>query len=193
MQKSPASASVRLAIVDSAPQDYGHLLEAAGAGQPLAGGVSLHFLVSGRDALQFARRWRAGLWVVNCQLNDMSGFALAETLRSTRPSALIFLIGDDNRLPDELQTLEMGFAKYLYKPLEPHWVLPHAVKSCIPLAAFRSPVRPARAASTVQAALEKVPHAPDILRIARAADWADSSIAQMILPFAGASEQRPAA
>ena len=78
------------------------------AGNLLRARVSLHFLASGHDALQFARRWRAGLWVVNSKLNDMSGFALAQTLRSTRPSALIFLLGDEYCPADESQTLAMG-------------------------------------------------------------------------------------
>jgi CheY-like chemotaxis protein len=187
MQNPPTSISLRLAIVDSAPQDYGHLLEAVGAGNPLAGSLSLHFLASGRDALQFARRWRAGLWVVNSRLNDMSGFTLAETLRSTRPSALIFLIGDEYFPADESRTLSMGFAKYLCKPLDPCWVLPLEGSSSISLSAFRSSVRPAQTASKRSA------DAPDVLSFASAASWAESSSAHVILPFAEASEQRPAA
>ncbi len=132
MKKSPSCTSLRLAVVDMAPRDYSELLAATGAP-----GVSLHFLVSGNDALQFARRWQAGLWLVNSQLCDMTGFELAETLRSTRPSALIFIIGDQYRLADELQTLSMGLAKYLCKPLEPSWVLPHEGESCIPLPMLR--------------------------------------------------------
>lgn len=186
MQKLATSMSLRLAIVDSAPQDYGHLLDAADAGHSLAGSVSLHFLVSGRDALQFARRWRAGLWVVNSKLDDMSGFELAEMLRSTRPSALIFLIGDEYSPADEARTLAMGFAKYLYKPLEPSWVLPLEGESCIPLAAFRSSARPA------QAAWKKASHASDVIRLASVENRADSPSADVILPFA-AAEQRPAA
>jgi CheY-like chemotaxis protein len=119
--------SVRVAIVDSSPQDYNALLVAANTP-----GVSIHFLLSGNDALRFARRYPSGLWVINTQLADMSGFDLAEMLRSLRPSALVFIIGNEYRVDDEMQALTLGLAKYLCKPLEPAWILPHSRDFCIP-------------------------------------------------------------
>jgi CheY-like chemotaxis protein len=125
--------SVRVAIVDSTPQDYEALLAAADTP-----GVSMHFLLSGNDALRFARRFPSGLWVINAQLPDMSGFDFAAMLRSMRRNALVFIIGDEYRLDDELQALTLGLAKYLCKPLEPSWILPHSRDFCIPISASRS-------------------------------------------------------
>ena len=182
MQVSRSSVSVRLAIVDPTPHDYGDLLAAAGSP-----GVSLHFLVTGRDALQFARRWKAGLWVVNSRLGDMSGFELAATLRSTRPSALIFIIGENYNLADELQTLTMGFAKYICKPLEPSWVMPNEGESCIPLPACRVRQPSPSAFSTFD-------HHPDTTRFPISTGLSAAlGGRQVILPFADAGQQRPAA
>lgn len=125
--------SIRVTIVDSSPQDYKALLAAAGTP-----GVSIHFLFSGNDALRFARRHPSGLWVINTQLPDMSGFDLAEMLRAVRRSDLVFIIGDKYRLDDEVQALTLGLAKYLCKPLEPSWILPHSQDFCIPLPAHRN-------------------------------------------------------
>ena len=128
---STSKPSVRVVIVDSVPQDYEALLAAAGTP-----GVSIHFLSSGRDALRFARRFESGLWVINTELPDMTGFDLATMLRSIRRSALVFIIGDEYRLDDELQALTLGLAKYLCKPLEPSWVLPQRGDFCIPLPSY---------------------------------------------------------
>ena len=132
MKTDYQASAIRLAIVDPAPQDYGDVLSSAGVP-----GVSVHFLVSGNDAIRFAKRLQAGIWVINSRLCDMSGFDLAEMLRSIRPSALIFMIGDQYNLDDELQTLTLGLARYFCKPLEPSWILPHR-DSCIPMRAFRT-------------------------------------------------------
>jgi ActR/RegA family two-component response regulator len=123
--------SLRVAIVDSAPQDYQGLL--AAAGKP---GVSVHFLSTGNDALRFARRMQSVFWVINTRLLDMSGFDLAAMLRAVRPSAHVFIIADKYRLDDEMQTLTLGLAKYLCKPLEPSWILPQQ-DSCIPMPTVR--------------------------------------------------------
>lgn len=128
--------SVRIAIIDSKPQDYAALLAALGTP-----GVSVHFLLSGNDALRFAKQYPSGLWVINTQLPDVSGFDLAQMLRSIRPSALVFMIGDEYCLDDEMQTLTLGLAKYLCKPLEPAWVLPHSEVFCIPLPNYRGSSR----------------------------------------------------
>jgi CheY-like chemotaxis protein len=121
------------------PEDYVDLLAAAGDR-----GVSIHFLFSGCDALNFARHWQMGLWIANSRLCDMSGFELAGKLRSQRPNATIFIIGDEYQLADELETMTLGLAKYLCKPLEPAWVLPDRDASCIPLSALRDAGAPRR-------------------------------------------------
>ena len=100
--------------------------------------MSIHFLSSGRDALRFAKRFESGLWVINTELPDMTGFDLATMLRSIRRSALVFMIGGEYRLDDEMQALTLGLAKYLCKPLEPSWILPHSRDFCIPLPSYWS-------------------------------------------------------
>ena len=166
--------SIRVAIVDLAPQDYQALL--ASAGTP---GVSFHFLFSGNDALRFAKRQQSGLWVINTQLCDMSGFDLAEMLRAVRPAGLVFIIGDKYCLDDEMQALTQGFAKYLCKPLEPSWLLPDSQDFCIPLPAnrFSAPVLRVVAASEYNG--NEAPS--ETVSMPEADERADDE--QVILPF----------
>jgi len=184
MYKSLSPRSIRLAIVDSEPQDYCDLLAAAGTP-----GVSIHFLFSGNDALLFARRWITGLWVINSRLADMSGFELAHMLRSLRPNALIFMIGDEYALADELKTLTMGMAKYLCKPLEPSWVLPNFHESCIPLPELQNG-QPNWWADS--AAARKKSGSRRIPNSAATGGVEEAGIEEVILPFGGAG-RRPAA
>ena len=175
--------SVRIAIVDSSPEDYTALLEATGAP-----GVSIHFLLSSNDAIRFARRCPPGLWVINTQLPEMSGFDLAEMVRSVRPSALIFMIGDAYRLEDEMQALTQGL-KYLCKPLEPSWILPDSQDFCIPLASHRK-LRPAlRVVSPSESGI--VAGSPESVSLLGASDSGGEN--QVILPFNPNLHRRPAA
>ncbi len=123
--------AARVAIVDSRPSDYDNVLMAAGDAD-----VSVHFMRTGSEALRFLRRWHAGLWVINTRLDDMSGFDLAQMLRGMRPNALIFIIGEEYRLDDEMQTLTLGLTKYVCKPLEASWVIPQGDDVCIPFRVF---------------------------------------------------------
>ncbi len=175
---------IRVAIVDSSPQDYNALLAAAGTP-----GLSIHFLSNGNDALRFARRYQSGLWVINTQLPDMSGFDLAEMLRSVRPSALVFIIGDEYRVDDEVQALTLGLAKYLCKPLEPSWILPHSRDFCIPLRAYQNSSPALRVVAPAQGdAAEDSPESVP-LPAAGAKEGED----QVILPFNPNFRRRPAA
>ena len=182
--KSSLAPSVRIIIVDSTPQDYNALLAAAGAP-----GVSIHFLVSGNDALRFVKRNPSGLWVINTQLPDVSGFDLAQMLRSVRPSALVFMMGDEYRLDDEMQTLTLGLAKYLCKPLEPSWILPDSQDFCIPLRAYRNAFP---ALSVAAPAKRKVTEdLPETISMAGAS--ADDGEGRDIVPFNPDFRRRPAA
>lgn len=129
--------STRVAIVDDSPNDYGNVLAAIARPD-----VSMHFMLTGHDAIRFARRWHAGVWVINSNLCDMSGFELAETIRGIKPNALVFIIGDDYCMDDEMQTLTLGLAKYVCKPLEPSWILPHSEDACIPMPILHAPHTP---------------------------------------------------
>jgi CheY-like chemotaxis protein len=177
------SRTVRLAVVDSTPADYAGLLAATGTV-----GVSLHFLFSGYDALNFARRWQMSLWIVNSRLCDMSGFELSQKLRSQRPNASIFIIGDEYQMADELQTMTQGLTKYLCKPLEPSWVLPPEDESCIPLSASRDPIS-TRCSESVAGQPTCETFAKSTVAI-RAGSYPHD---RDILPFENSSTRRPAA
>ncbi len=176
--------SMRITIVDSSPEDYIALLAAADAP-----GVSIHFLMSGNDALRFARRYHSGLWVINSQLPDMTGFDLAEMLRSLRRSALVFLIGDEYHLDDEMQALTMGLAKYLCKPLEPSWILPHRRDFCIPLPGCRNLSRALRVVAPAE--YDESKYTVKAFSLSRGSE--EEGEKQVILPFDPALRQRPAA
>ena len=111
--------STTLAVADANASDYDAILSAAEAT-----GLTVCFLPTGNDAMHFARRLQAGLWLVNTCLPDMSGFDLAQWLRQSRRRLRVFMIGDEYRLDDELQTLTLGLTKYVCKPVEPSWLLP---------------------------------------------------------------------
>ncbi len=177
------SRAVRLAIVNSVPEDYADLLAATGTP-----GVSLHFLFSGCEALNFARRWQMTLWIVNSRLCDMSGFELGQKLRSQRPNASVFIIGDEYRLADELQTMTQGLTKYLCKPLEPSWVLPREDESCIPMPASRD-----ASLARWPESRHGHPRGDTIIEKTMANRTGPYPVKGVILPFENKSERRPAA
>jgi hypothetical protein len=129
-----------------------------------------------------------GLWIINRQLCDMSGFELAGKLRSQRPNATIFIIGDEYQMADELQTMTLGLAKYLCKPLEPTWVLPMRNASCIPLSAFCDslPARRSEFNNSTSAICQIFPEAADFRPELE-------PLERSILPFRENCESRPAA
>jgi CheY-like chemotaxis protein len=176
--------SIRVAIADSAPEDYDALLAAAGTP-----GVSIHFLSSGNDSLRFAKRCHAGLWVINTRLPDMSGFDLAEMLRAVRPSALVFMIADEYRLDDEVQALTLGLTKYLCKPLDPAWVLPQSRDFCIPLPIYRRSPLLSQMVASPESVVFEAPRQSVPLPGTSEEEGED----QVILPFNPNFRQRPAA
>ncbi len=182
--KSPLIPSIHIAIVDSTPQDYISLLFAA-----QSPGVSIHFLLRGNDALRFAKRYHSVVWVINSRLPDMTGFDLAEMLRTVRRSAAVYLICDEYREEDEMRALTLGLAKYLCKPLEPSWVLPHRRDFCIPLPTCRSLSSALRIVAPVE--YDGKDGALTALSLPGANERADED--QVILPFNPNLRQRPAA
>lgn len=123
-----------IVIVDPAYDRYGDFVKAAQAGD-----VGLHFCCDGRSAVRMARRFRADVWLVSAELQDMSGFDLLEMLsphivqgdvdpmlagarislgrigEATRSA--VFIVGDDYRLEDEQRALASGIAGYLVRPV----------------------------------------------------------------------------
>lgn len=123
-----------IVVVDGKCDRYGDLVQAAQAGE-----VGLHFCVDGRSAVRLARRFRADVWLVACDLPDMSGFDLLEMLsphvlqgsvdplRSGSPVSLdrighgmrsgIFMVSDTYAIEDEQRALISGVAGYLVRPV----------------------------------------------------------------------------
>jgi DNA-binding response OmpR family regulator len=108
-----SSPRATIAVVDPASSDYESLLDAAEGSN-----ASICFLSQGTEAIHFARQANVDLWLINAALPDMSGFDLARKLRRGRTGVRIFIIDDDYRLDDELQTLSLGLSSYICKPLD---------------------------------------------------------------------------
>lgn len=123
-----------IVIVDPACDHYADFVIAAQAGD-----VGLHFCCDGRSAVRMARRFRADVWLVSSELQDMSGFDLLEMLSphvvqgdvdpmlagarislgrigETTRSA-VFIVGDEYRLEEEQRALASGIAGYLVRPV----------------------------------------------------------------------------
>lgn len=123
-----------IVIVDPACDRYSDFVRAAQAGD-----VGLHFCCDGRSAVRMARRFRADVWLVSSELQDMSGFDLLEMLsphvvqgdvdpmlagsrislgrigEATRSA--VFIVGDEYRLEEEQRALASGIAGYLVRPV----------------------------------------------------------------------------
>lgn len=123
-----------IVIVDPACDRYGDFVRAAQSGD-----VGLHFCCDGRSAVRMARRFRADVWLVSVELQDMSGFDLLEMLsphvvqgdvdpmlagarislgrigEATRSA--VFIVGDEYRLEEEQRALASGIAGYLVRPV----------------------------------------------------------------------------
>jgi DNA-binding NarL/FixJ family response regulator len=122
MQKADAmsTASLRTAtviVVDPNHEDYADLLTEAHAAD-----VNVRILSTGSAALRYARHCRGGLWLVNTQLPDMSGFDLAQMLLHRCFDLRVFMVGDDYDVEEELQTLATGLSMYVCKPLAASWI-----------------------------------------------------------------------
>jgi len=123
-----------IVIVDPSCDRYGDFVQAAQAGD-----VGLHFCCDGRSAVRMARRFRADVWLVSSEVQDMSGFDLLEMLSphvvqgnvdpmlaGSRISlgrigeaarSAVFIVGDEYRLEEEQRALASGIAGYLVRPV----------------------------------------------------------------------------
>jgi PleD family two-component response regulator len=123
-----------IVVVDSTPDRYGGLVQAAQAGE-----TSLHFCVDGRSAVRLARRFRADIWLVASDLPDMAGFDLLEMLsplvmqgsvdplRSGHPISLdrighgmrsgVFMVSDEYSIEAEQRALAAGVSGFLVRPV----------------------------------------------------------------------------
>jgi DNA-binding response OmpR family regulator len=99
-----------IVVTDARPKDYRDLSLLAGEY-----GWHVHFLTSGRAAIQFARPNCADLWMVNVCLPEMSGFDLLEILRDRAAGAPVFLVADHYDSEEERRACGCGAALYLCK------------------------------------------------------------------------------
>lgn len=117
MQMQPCGVrTVKMAVVDSRPEDYSALLEAT-----LGSGASLEFLPSGQDALRLARTGGADLWVVNAELPDMSGIDLCAMLRAQSSRQVVFVVTDTYRAEVERAARGGGASLFACKPVQTQW------------------------------------------------------------------------
>jgi len=103
-----------VAIIDPKPDGYAELLKRLGQQ-----GRSAFFVSSGRAAL-----WLGSVdaWIVYVDLPDISGFDLAEMIRSRFPNTRILLIDDEYSLDGELRARACSGATYTQKPFPVEWV-----------------------------------------------------------------------
>ncbi|HEY1599435.1 MAG TPA: response regulator [Pirellulales bacterium] len=99
-----------IVVIDPCPKDYRDLTALAGEH-----GWSVHFLTSGRAAIQFAPRGHPALWMINVHLPDMLGFDFLEMLRELAVAARLFAIADHYDAEDERQACFRGADLYLCK------------------------------------------------------------------------------
>lgn len=76
---------------------------------------------TGRDALAVSLRERPHLILLDIQLPEMDGYAVAEQLRAHPELASIPVVGVSSyaTASDRARALEAGFAGYLEKPIDP--------------------------------------------------------------------------
>ncbi|WP_153557286.1 response regulator [Roseimaritima sediminicola] len=110
--------SVQAVIVDGRPDDYRTVDETRPAN------VQLHFLDSGRAALQFALCQPVQLWLVNMHLPDATGVDVLGSLRPRFVGARFFLVADRYVAAEERQARGVGAAGYLCKPPQLWWLDP---------------------------------------------------------------------
>jgi DNA-binding response OmpR family regulator len=125
---------LQIVIVDSSFEHYDDFVTVAQAGL-----IGLHLCVDGRSAVRFARRFRANVWLVATELDDMTGFDLLEMLSphilqsavdplrsgasvtldngATVSHSGVFVVADRYSMPDEQRALASGVAGYLVRPV----------------------------------------------------------------------------
>lgn len=85
-------------------------------------GFVFQFASSGHDALRLAPFGSAAFWLINLNLPDMTGYELCELIHGHRPGAVVYLVGDQYRVEDELRSRTLGRTAYVCKPPRADWV-----------------------------------------------------------------------
>ncbi|HEX6961043.1 MAG TPA: response regulator [Lacipirellula sp.] len=93
--------------------------------QPLLASTPLRLFATGDAALRVYEPHVPSLWMINVQLPDMSGIGLLTLIRARRRREIIYLIGDEYRLEDELAARSAGATAYMCKPVCTGWLACH--------------------------------------------------------------------
>jgi len=104
-------------VVDRRPQDYGQLLTSS-AGSHHA----FQFAIGGHDALKLRPTSSRVLWLINTDLEDMTGYALTQLVQARHRDSTIFLVGDQYDPRDEIAARCSGAAFYGCKPADREWL-----------------------------------------------------------------------
>ncbi|MDF3981687.1 hybrid sensor histidine kinase/response regulator [Luteibacter sp. PPL201] len=118
---SPASATTHVLLVDDVPQNL-IAMEALLAKED----VSVLSAASGAEALELLLNHDVALALLDVQMPEMDGFALAELMRGasrTRHVPIIFLTASPNDPARSFKGYETGAVDFLHKPIEPHIIL----------------------------------------------------------------------
>lgn len=113
-----------ICVVDARPADYDAIVARAERED-----AEVSFASSAREALRL-RPANPEMWVVNCDLPDLSGLELLDMLRSRFPDTPVCMISDEYRPEDEIASRCRGASMYLCKPLVPDWLLEPRMSVC---------------------------------------------------------------
>ncbi len=85
--------------------------------------TDVHFLASGQAALRLHPIAGAGLWLINVELPDMTGFDLYEMLRERLDEGtVVCMVAATYGVEEELRACRAGATMYVCKPLEASWL-----------------------------------------------------------------------
>lgn len=119
---SPKKSSI--CVVDPRPADYDAVVARA-----VGEDAEVVFAGSAREALRL-RPEAPEMWVVNCELPDLSGLELLDMLRGRFPQTPVCMVSDEYRPEDELAARSRGASMYLCKPLVAEWLLEPRMSVC---------------------------------------------------------------
>ena len=108
--KEPNPHKSHVVVADARPRDYREPNSPDGQWN-----WRVHFLSGGAAAVQYARRRRADLWLINSRLPDISGFELLSVLRNLPVDAPICMVADQYDSGEEKRACAGGANLYLCK------------------------------------------------------------------------------
>ena len=106
-----------LVIVDPSPDGYDAI-----ADQAAFHGVQCRHFRSGHELLEKGVPPLAAVWLINCELPDMTGVALSRLLKPRLRHASVFLVADEYDMDTEIDVLSCGYAQFVCKPIDAMWL-----------------------------------------------------------------------